>query len=454
MTSGVLREHYRIFGKYSVLKKKIIIHAGPGKTGTSAIQSWLSSNIELLKSHGIHYPAHEVDSNSVSSGNLLKVLKSDGKHWVVDEVKLKQLVSAFESSKCEVLLLSSEHFYSVIEELHRMLPEAKFLLYFRNPVDMLESNYNQGVKRHGFTHKFSPPEKIGTGYLERFKSLLSLLGTNHLFVRSYDLANQFDGGVVEDFLSFLGLDVKPERKKINASYTLEALELKRQLNVFELEPLDARELDKLLQGYNQGLVGYSLFSESQYLTLQQSCHEQLRELFRKYDLHSLQKSLSVYQSPPDKNFVSQYVSKERLSEVVDYIYKNDQCLFENIHNELASLLYNPLRSSDIYHCFNVTPPSPPPLLLDRMVEQVVSSLPIAEENKSKVAVRMAHYFLGELDFTRAIKFLSVAINMEPHVEKYNEALAKAYNLRRKSIKKKNLRKERLFGLISKLLNLR
>ena len=66
---------------------KIIIHVGPSKTGTSAIQNWLSSHQKNLLELGIYYPPHRVDINGISSGNLLQVFDRDGD----ESIKLSEL---------------------------------------------------------------------------------------------------------------------------------------------------------------------------------------------------------------------------------------------------------------------------------------------------------------------------------------------------------------------------
>ena len=36
--------------------KTVFLHVGAGKTGTSAIQTWLARNLRRLEEHGIAYP--------------------------------------------------------------------------------------------------------------------------------------------------------------------------------------------------------------------------------------------------------------------------------------------------------------------------------------------------------------------------------------------------------------
>ena len=65
-----------------VENKQIIIHVGPAKTGTSALQYFLLRNRNELKKVGYYYPEHRIDENDISGG-----------HSKLD-IKKKQLMSS------------------------------------------------------------------------------------------------------------------------------------------------------------------------------------------------------------------------------------------------------------------------------------------------------------------------------------------------------------------------
>lgn len=52
---------------------QFIFHIGPPKTGTSAIQYWCETHRDELLKHNIYYPAHDVDANGISPGNLQSI---------------------------------------------------------------------------------------------------------------------------------------------------------------------------------------------------------------------------------------------------------------------------------------------------------------------------------------------------------------------------------------------
>ncbi|MFT7261331.1 MAG: hypothetical protein ACI9MS_003205, partial [Glaciecola sp.] len=131
------------------MNKEIYIHVGPPKTGTSAVQKWLSSNQAILQKQGVLYPSHSVDANGVSSGNVNCIYDIDDKKQIqLNKDRLDILIRDFQASQFSILLLSSEFFFRQMEELKRLIPDAKFIAYIRNPIETKESGYNQSVKRH------------------------------------------------------------------------------------------------------------------------------------------------------------------------------------------------------------------------------------------------------------------------------------------------------------------
>lgn len=396
------------------MSKKIIIHAGPGKTGTSAIQAWLCQHQNELKNNKILYPNHDVGKHEVSSGNFKSILKCQQGNWSIDDTKLNKLVDNFHESNYEVLLLSSEHFYNLIEDFNKLIPQAEFLIYFRNPVEILESNYNQGVKRHGFSHKFNPPTRITAGHFERFSSLLNLLGSTKLHVRSYETACNNEGGVVKDFVSSLGFNVNINKKRINSSYTLEALELKRLLNNYKLGNTIDHRIDKLLQGYVKGVSQYSLIAPELYKSLQQDCVKHLELLIQQYNVATLMPLLAEYKCRPQKNFFKQQATEEELNQVLDFIRISDVDVYNSIRSLLSKQVYSPSESIVLYNSLGLkTPAQTLSLVNDKPAEALIASLPIADINKSKVASKFAHYFEEQGDVRNAMKFLSSALSREP-----------------------------------------
>jgi arsenate reductase-like glutaredoxin family protein len=144
--------------KYKI--KRVVVHTGPGKTGSSAIQAWLLKNSHFLEARGVYYPKHDILKNQISSGHLQEILNKNEKgEWKVEPKKIARLLNTFHQSDCHTLLLSSEYFFHKIVEIQKYIPNAEFIAYIRNPVELIESNY-KGVKRHTKINRFYPPQAL------------------------------------------------------------------------------------------------------------------------------------------------------------------------------------------------------------------------------------------------------------------------------------------------------
>ncbi|MCB1675625.1 MAG: hypothetical protein KDI01_05005, partial [Halioglobus sp.] len=69
--------------------KRIVIHAGPGKTGSSALQASLLANSDKLAEVEVLYPKHGLDKNSISTGHASELLTlSQSQSWELDADKI------------------------------------------------------------------------------------------------------------------------------------------------------------------------------------------------------------------------------------------------------------------------------------------------------------------------------------------------------------------------------
>ena len=78
---------------------EIFVRVGPPKTGTSFIQQWCSRHREWLFIKGVFYPAHYLDKNLISSGNLLSLFEKENNGDLI-----------FSSKKLEAVQKEAVHF--------------------------------------------------------------------------------------------------------------------------------------------------------------------------------------------------------------------------------------------------------------------------------------------------------------------------------------------------------
>lgn len=321
---------------------QFLVHVGPPKTGTSAIQNWLVNNREWLVKKGYFYPEHEIDSNGVSSGNLLALYDRDREgNLTFNTVKLESIVAESKRFKCKNVLLSSEFFFAKIDELFDKLSDVLFLAYVRNPLELKESGYNQSIKRHGQFKKFPFEHRLPSRHLDSLAEKYSQLGAEHFKVRFYHQDMFCNGNIIDDFLSCLAIDPRADEvctqvKRINTSYCAEAMEFKRWVNKLALSRKFDRELDIILQGFNQGTLSYSLIPPKYYAQLRSQCVSKLiafREVCR---VEGVSKFISVVREQSQKPYYSQESLKGSVRVISNYLYTNHQEYYKSLLRELKA----------------------------------------------------------------------------------------------------------------------
>lgn len=320
----------------------ILIHIGPPKSGTSAIQKWLLTNVEKLKDQGVYYPKHSIDPNGVSSGNLLSLFtRVESGNLEFSESKKQKLLRDFELSGCSTLLLSSEFFFLQHPILAKAFPAAKFIAYLRYPVEVIESSYNQGVKRHGEIKKLGVPAKPKSFQLKTLERFIKSVGKERYILRPYHEACYNGGSLISDFCSVLGLSSsvcysETNQERVNTSYSIDALEFKRWFNQFplgELQPI----LDRFLQSYSASATGYSLIPAKTFNLYKEEYVSVLQGFCKNYDVHASELFVKECESIKQKPFKKQEISDEDfeclLKHFLEYKNVSRHSLYSKLVNE-------------------------------------------------------------------------------------------------------------------------
>ena len=133
-------------------KTKLFLHIGHGKTGTSAIQSSLAIASDNLRGKGINYP---IGSTLRDRASRLEI--TSGNWEPKSDVSLSdELLSIAEQNQDDsAIILSSESLFWLIPELIKNKSQWEnqldlhIILAVREIEEMLSSEYQQRVKRHG-----------------------------------------------------------------------------------------------------------------------------------------------------------------------------------------------------------------------------------------------------------------------------------------------------------------
>lgn len=285
----------------------------------------------------IYYPQHELDSNSVSSGHrgLFLERRPQTTRTQFNHSKFGEQLSEFEATGCSTLLLSSEFFFYQIPEFLKYTEQytIKFIAYVRADVELIESLYNQSVKRNGQIHPLAPRSQLPKSYLDELTDFVTEFSASPFLLRAYGNSDVFDGDIVSDFLNALKLtppvETKLQPKKINPSYSFECLEFKRWINRFELGELD-HPVDQCLQGYKGNDKAYTLLPEKIYQNYQEQSLNKINSLHALAFISNYEKLIEYVSSKPRAEYIHQELYPEHLRKVGEYLLDKDKALLSQV----------------------------------------------------------------------------------------------------------------------------
>ena len=217
--------------------KILYLHIGLSKTGTSAIQAWLSKNSNKIIKQGFMYAdtAPKAAFESVTSGNGVQFYHACESE---DEERLVCILRDFYFLNYQYSIISSEVLQGLKKEKLIFLKnfclkqgiEIRVIAFVRSIYEHLYSNYLQGVKRHGYTKLFGSYGNLDFGeqkqYLENYFSVFD----NALHLLNYDYSK---ADLIAPFLAFVKLNHKgllPLDFRVNRSLSENETYLLRSLN--------------------------------------------------------------------------------------------------------------------------------------------------------------------------------------------------------------------------------
>lgn len=227
------------------MKKTVYLHIGLHKTGTSAIQHFLSRNRTTLKRKGYLYPGKRTACYDMSDELLTK---SISEILADDESPSKKYLNEIQLSSSATVILSSEVFIKLkkeqIKTLKNLFPEGyriKIIVYLRRQDDKLESHYNQNIRESKLRdqQRFAESVQIilGHGYFDFYTILCpwsEVFGKENIIVRCYE-KEQLSNGIFRDFLDAIGLKndnaFQIPEDKVNISMNWDLIEIIRLCNI-------------------------------------------------------------------------------------------------------------------------------------------------------------------------------------------------------------------------------
>jgi hypothetical protein len=218
---------------------QVVLHAGAGKTGTSALQLFFDTHRDWLEERGVSYPPgpfrpDPVTKISTGNGDWLFAFMTKGENWEELSTQIRG------ARNPEHVLLSSELVAyakpDCIAVLRDRLAELGFgldVLYLvRNPDEWYLSAYQQTVKRHGAVASYA---EFCRGRPFEFDLAIdhyeSVLGEGAVRLYSYEAGkDDIVGYFVDRALGIHGTPPAHDNPQINRSLTSMELEVLRQAN--------------------------------------------------------------------------------------------------------------------------------------------------------------------------------------------------------------------------------
>ncbi|ALG91637.1 MULTISPECIES: sulfotransferase family protein [Actibacterium] len=199
------------------MKKRIIIHIGYHKTGSTSLQSYMEENRDFLSKRGLYYPVTKRDHDRDYFNKHLKLFNDlividhhDDEFFEKVATVFEPYLNEIEKSGCNLAVLSEESFSAfgpkMIEALGflRKTYDVKILAVLRRQDEFLQSWYHQTIKDFREVRDFSQFLKDENWRRLRYDEALAhwaaAFGDENLIVRSYDLIKKEK---TENILSFL-----------------------------------------------------------------------------------------------------------------------------------------------------------------------------------------------------------------------------------------------------------
>jgi hypothetical protein len=227
---------------------RIILHVGPHKTGSSAVQMMCDENRDILAQNGILYPkgrSHgQIGSYFAESRPNYVYCQHSGildinKRRASDNAYKERLERTMFKSSLETLVLSYEGFVDLNlvelvrfrEFLDKYARDVQVVGYCRHPLSFAPSEISQRCRMGvptGLRDARDPPIPLFKDYFAKFQKTF---GKEHIHLSDFAAERVYRGDVRLDFLNQIGLppvkhnDLRIEDNRANESLSAEAAQI-------------------------------------------------------------------------------------------------------------------------------------------------------------------------------------------------------------------------------------
>jgi hypothetical protein len=210
------------------LARKLFLHVGTAKTGTTSIQNWLDDNRDALQARGLLYP--KISHASDQSPAFNKAQHILAFHWGVGWLKPEPAVTqaAWDDLAAQAkahagdIVISSETFalalqqqpQALFEMMARAVPDAEItcVMYLRGHAELIKSDGFEAMRngqgaRSIYRHAMDPPWYLRD--ILNYRGLVTKAQASphvaRVVARPFERGQMPGGDLLEDFLAIVGL---------------------------------------------------------------------------------------------------------------------------------------------------------------------------------------------------------------------------------------------------------
>lgn len=205
------------------MRRKIILHIGSAKTGSSTIQAFLRANRDYLSEQGYVVPDRHLGLGPQVTGEHVFATQN-----LITDPDKSRTRRSFEGLRSEpedgkIVLISAENLSNPDVHLHFQEALAEFdaqvIIYIRRQDDLLTSSWQQWYSKisHDF-HAYIIREMAKIGHWDKIiQGWESVVGEGKVTVRIFDRTDMVEGDLLRDFAHAIGLDPKSNDPEFDIS---------------------------------------------------------------------------------------------------------------------------------------------------------------------------------------------------------------------------------------------